>query len=106
MRPSPRHPGTVYLPFPHFFELAALGFGFLLDEEFKKQRARIVRDLAAKAADPFIKSRLLDVASRYEDDGPKNAPTQTPLDLQFQSRGTGPERRSVVDRGCMHGSSC
>jgi hypothetical protein len=27
----------------------------MLDEEFKKQRARTVRDLAEKANDPFIK---------------------------------------------------
>jgi hypothetical protein len=27
----------------------------MLDEEFKKQRARTVRDLAQKANDPFIK---------------------------------------------------
>jgi hypothetical protein len=41
----------------------------MLDEEFKKQRARTVRDLAEKANDPFIKRRLLDLVSRYEDDG-------------------------------------
>ena len=37
----------------------------MLDEEFKKQRARTVRDLAAKATDPFIKGRLLDLAARH-----------------------------------------
>ena len=63
----------------------------MLDEEFKKQRARTVRDLADKAADPFIKGRLLDLAARYEDDG-RPPTTLTPNDLEFPSRGTGPER--------------
>jgi len=64
----------------------------MLDEQFKKQRARRVRDLAEKANDPFIKGRLLDLASRYEDGGPKTPTPLTPVDLQFASRGTGPER--------------
>jgi hypothetical protein len=63
----------------------------MLDEEFKKQRARTVRDLAEKATDPFIKKRLQDLAARYED-GPKPRTTLTPIDLQFESRGNGPER--------------
>jgi hypothetical protein len=63
-----------------------------LDEEFKKQRALTVRDLAEKAADPFIKRRLLDLVARYEDDDFKTASTQTPIDLQFESRSTGPEK--------------
>ena len=63
----------------------------MLDEEFKKQRARTVRDLAEKATDPFIKKRLQGLAARYED-GPKPLTTLTPIDLQFESRGTGPER--------------
>ena len=69
----------------------ALGL-VMLDEEFKKQRARTVRDLAQRAADPFIKGRLLDLASRYEYDGRKTTARLTPVDLQFKSRGTGPER--------------
>ena len=36
-----------------------------MDEQFLKDRARIVRDLADQA-DPFIKQRLLDLAERYE----------------------------------------
>jgi hypothetical protein len=64
----------------------------MLDEEFKKQRARAVRDLAEKAADPFIKGRLLDLAARYEDEDFKTANTQTPVDLQLESRSTGPEK--------------
>ena len=64
----------------------------MLDEEFKKQRARTVRNLAEKAVDPFIKARLLHLASRYEGDGPKPSKPLTPINLQFASRGTGPER--------------
>jgi hypothetical protein len=63
----------------------------MLDQEFKKQRAQIVRELAEKANDPF-KRRLLDLVSRYEDDGPKSPTQLTPLDLQFEGRGTGSER--------------
>ena len=54
-------------------------------------RARLIRDLADKA-DPFIKRRLLDLVARYEDDDFKTASTLTPIDLQFESRGTGPEK--------------
>jgi hypothetical protein len=64
----------------------------MLEEEFKKQRARTVRDLAEKAADPFIKTRLQNLAARYEDDGLRTPTALTPVDLQFESRGTGPER--------------
>ena len=82
----------------NFFELPSdLSFSsvwglVMLDEEFKKQRARTVRDLAEKANDPFIKGRLRDLATRYEDDGPKRPTPLTPVDLQFTSHGTGPER--------------
>ena len=64
----------------------------MLDEEFNEQRARTVRDLAEKAADPFIKRRLLGLVARYEDDDFKTASTMTPIDLQFESRGTGLEK--------------
>jgi hypothetical protein len=37
----------------------------MLDDNFNKQRARLVRNLATKA-DPFIKQRLFDLAKRYE----------------------------------------
>ena len=63
-----------------------------MDQEFKKQRALTVRDLAEKAADPFIKRRLLDLVARYEDDDFKTASTLMPIDLQFECRGTGPEK--------------
>jgi hypothetical protein len=64
----------------------------MLDEEFKKQRARTVRDLAEKANDPFIKRRLLDLVSRYEDDGRRIPTPLTPVDFEFASQGTGSER--------------
>ena len=64
----------------------------MLDEEFKRQRARTVRDLAEKSNDPFIKGRLLNLVSRYEHGGPKTPTPMTPVDLQFVSRGTGSER--------------
>jgi hypothetical protein len=64
----------------------------MLDEEFKKQRARTVRDLAEKSNDPFIKGRLLELATRYEDGGPRTPTPLTPLDLQFEGHGTGSER--------------
>ena len=63
-----------------------------MDEEFKKQRAKTVRELAEKVIDPFIKQRLLDLAGRYEGDGLRPLTTPMPVDLQFESRGTGPER--------------
>ena len=44
-----------------------------------------MRDLAEKAADPFIKRRLLDLVARYEDDDFKTASTPTSIDLQFES---------------------
>ena len=39
---------------------------FVMNDDFYKQRAREVRDIAA-TADPFIKQRLLDLADRYDD---------------------------------------
>jgi hypothetical protein len=48
---------------------------FAMNDDFYKQRAREVRDIAAKA-DPFIKQRLLDLADRY--DGKRNT-SITPL---------------------------
>jgi hypothetical protein len=46
-----------------------------MNDDFYKQRAREVRDIAAKA-DPFIKQRLLDLADRYDGRRKTNA---TPL---------------------------
>jgi hypothetical protein len=64
----------------------------MLDDAFKKQRAQTVRDLAAKANDSFIKRRLLDLATRYEDTGSSASRTLATLDLQFKSKGTGSEQ--------------
>jgi hypothetical protein len=36
-----------------------------MDEEFCRERVRVVRDLADKA-DPFIRRRLLELARHYE----------------------------------------
>jgi hypothetical protein len=63
----------------------------MLGQEFMKQRARTVREMAEKA-DPFIKKRLQELAARYEDDGVRPQPPLTPVDLKFASRGTGSER--------------
>jgi hypothetical protein len=62
----------------------------MLSDEFKKDRAREVRELADKAIDPFIKQRLLRLAGKYEGDEQPHG--TTPLDLQFDSQGNGPER--------------
>jgi hypothetical protein len=37
----------------------------IMDDEFLKQRAQFIRDLADKA-DPFIKRRLMDLARNYD----------------------------------------
>ncbi|ANW03300.1 hypothetical protein LMTR13_27330 [Bradyrhizobium icense] len=39
--------------------------GVFVDEQFLKDRAQIIRDLADKA-DPFTRKRLLDLAERYD----------------------------------------
>ena len=63
----------------------------MLDSEFRKQRAQVLRELAEKANDPFIKKRLLALMSRYDDSVTTRSPL-TPTDLKFQSQGTGSER--------------
>jgi hypothetical protein len=65
----------------------------MLDKEFEKDRARTVRELAEKSIDPFIKERLLNLASRYEDGRSRTSSKKlTTLNLQFKSKGTGSER--------------
>ena len=39
----------------------------MLDSEFKRQRAQVLRELVEKTNDPFIKRRLLALISRYDD---------------------------------------
>jgi hypothetical protein len=63
----------------------------MLDNEFRRQRALLVRELAEKTTDPFIKRRLLALMSRYDDSATTRTPL-TPTDLKFQSQGTGSER--------------
>lgn len=63
----------------------------MLDSEFKKQRAHLLRELMEKTNDPFIKRRLLALMSRY-DDRVSARTTLTPVDLKFMSQGTGSEQ--------------
>ena len=58
----------------------------MLDDEFNKQRAKILRDLAEKA-DPFIKRRLLKLVERYEPDrrtAPIDQRSQASLDTEHR----------------------
>jgi hypothetical protein len=48
----------------------------MLDDEFNKRQANLIRDLACRA-DPFIKKRLLDLANRY--DRPRTRPIPLPM---------------------------
>ncbi len=64
----------------------------MLDQQFRSERARLVRELADKA-DPWIRTRLLKLAGRYEGEERKAARLNTPADLQVVGgRGTGSER--------------
>ena len=63
----------------------------MLDSEFKRQRAQVLRDLVATTNDPFIKRRLLALMSRYEDRVTTRTPL-TPVDLKVQSQSTGSEQ--------------
>jgi hypothetical protein len=53
----------------------------MLEDEFNKQRANLLRELAS-CADPFIKRRLLDLAARYEK---KPAKTRPPVSITLQA---------------------
>jgi hypothetical protein len=66
---SPNFCRCVILPIRYaislgYYSCAPIGFR-KMDEEFCRERARIVRELADKA-DPFIKKRLQELASHYE----------------------------------------
>ncbi len=63
----------------------------MLDSEFKRQRAQVLRDLVATTNDPFIKKRLLALMSRYEDMVSARTPL-TPVNLKVQSQSTGPKQ--------------
>jgi hypothetical protein len=60
----------------------------VFDDEFNKQRAKILRDLAEQA-DPFIKMRLLKLVERYE---PKRQTAA--IDQQFSSQAPAGHRTS------------
>lgn len=63
----------------------------MLEAEFKRQRAKVVRELAESTTDPFIKRRLLALLSRY-DDGAVARTSPPSADLEFKSRITGSEQ--------------
>ena len=64
----------------------------MLDEKFRSERAKLVRELAEKA-DPWIKNRLLRLAGRYEGEERRPVRLNTPADLQIVGgSGTGSER--------------
>ncbi|WP_029079827.1 hypothetical protein [Bradyrhizobium sp. th.b2] len=62
----------------------------MLDDDFNKERAILIRDLADRAVDPFIKQRLLALSVRYE--APVLATTVTPVFI-------GKQRISENERG-------
>jgi hypothetical protein len=64
----------------------------MLDQQFRSDRARLVRELADKA-DPWIRSRLMKLVARYEGEERGPIPLNTPTDLQAVGwLGTGAER--------------
>jgi hypothetical protein len=63
----------------------------MLDSEFDRQRAQVLRELVEKTNDPFIKRRLLALMSRYDDRVTARTPLP-PIDLKFQSQGPGSEQ--------------
>jgi len=50
----------------------------MLDDEFNRQRANLVRDLATRA-DPFTRRRLLELALRYEKGSAKTSPPRVTI---------------------------
>ena len=64
----------------------------MLDQKFRSERAKLVRQLAEQTVDPFIKKRLLGLVGRYEGDERRPTPI-TPVNLQIVGgQGTGSER--------------
>ena len=64
----------------------------MLDQQFRRDRARLVRELAEKA-DPWIRNRLMKLVARYEGEECGPVPLNTPADLQGVGwLGTGAER--------------
>src|SRR3954470_9636807 len=66
-----------------------------LDDEFYKERARHIRELADKA-DPFIRKRLLDLAGNY--DSIVRGSSRTTVSGRALERSSGPYDRHVCCR--------
>ena len=65
----------------------------MLGQQFRSERAKLVRDLADKSQDPFIKNRLLQLIGRYEGEERRPVGLNTPADLQISGKHrTGSER--------------
>ena len=63
----------------------------MLESEFKRQRAKLVRELADQTTDPFIKRRLLALASRYDNSSTTPAPP-TSIHPNFKNSRFGSEQ--------------
>jgi hypothetical protein len=59
----------------------------MLDEQFRKQRASLVRELAERA-DPFVRQRLLELATSYEKAERRPTRIATPTDLKLSRQDT------------------
>jgi hypothetical protein len=68
-----------------FFRLMQCQWGPMVDQTFKSERAKLVRELADKTTDPFIKKRLLGLVRRYEMPERRPAPI-TPVELPEPAR--------------------
>jgi hypothetical protein len=68
----------------------------MLDEEFNKRRAELVRELADRA-DPFTKRRLLDLVSRYEKNPAKTNPPPISIARPDSSRPAGEDKQAPSD---------
>ena len=55
----------------------------MLDDDFNKRRANLVRELAGHA-DPFTRTRLLDLVSRYESGPVKKTRPLPPISINSQ----------------------
>ena len=58
----------------------------MMGQQFRNERAKLVRELADRADDPFIKSRLLKLVGRYEGEEGRPAHLNTPPDLKIEHR--------------------
>ena len=79
------------------------GNAVFMNDDFYKQRAREVRDIAAKA-DPFIKQRLLDLADRY--DGKRKTSITSLPSAPAVAQNPPPARSPSVTAGWSGQGSC